>query len=58
MPKGRWKRLYGLPCRRWHDPDDGLNSDGHPERADCNVFGTRAVVRAAGFTNVIRGRRA
>ena len=46
MFKGRWKRRYELPCRRWHDTDDGLNWDGHPERADCNVFGTQEMVEA------------
>jgi hypothetical protein len=56
MSQGPWKRLYGLPCRRWHDTDDGLNSDYRPKLADCDVFGTRAVVKAAGFTNVTRGR--
>jgi hypothetical protein len=56
MSQKPWKRVYGLPHRRW-DATDGLNSDGQPKLADCNVFGTSNVVRSAGFTNQTRGRR-
>jgi hypothetical protein len=56
MSQKPWKRRYGLPHRRW-EATDALNSDGQPKLDDCNIFGTRAVVLAAGFTNVTRGRR-